>query len=64
MSDLHPILGDTRHQSRFKLATNRQQDLVIQQELEDVAKKSTREIASRKEEKKQRPLTDSEQTSL
>ena len=53
---------NSRQHSKFKLHTNRQQDLASQQELDDVAQKSLREIRARKQAERSRPLTEEEDT--
>ena len=62
MSDRKLFVYDhNRQHSKFKLHTNRQQDLVSQNELDDVAHKSLRQIAASKKATSERPLTKEEE---
>ena len=58
---LHVPEGKSR--GRFRHATNRKVEIILQQELDDVAKKSITQINAFKEARKNAPLTEEQTTS-
>ena len=59
--DIYPDFPDERHRGRFRLATSRREDITLQQELDDVGKKSIAHILLTKELKQSEPVAGSEQ---
>ena len=63
MSGLHPFVRDDEETGgRFRLNTNRRQELTVQMELDAVAMKSITEIKIKKEEERNAPISETEVT--
>ena len=60
--DLTPHLPDGAQRKPFRHATNRKVELILQRELDDVAKKSITQITAFKEARKNAPLTEEQMT--
>ena len=58
--DLYPDIPDDKQRSRFRHSTNRKVEIILQQELDDVAKKSITQIHAFKEARRNVPLTEEE----
>ncbi len=52
---------EERHLARFRLGTDRRVELTLQKELDNVARASIAEMATKKEAKKKEPLTIAQQ---
>lgn len=58
--DLFPHLPNESKKRRFHHSTNRKEEIILQQELNDVAKKSINQINAFKEARKNVPLSEEE----
>jgi len=59
--ELFPNKGDNR--GNFRHGTNRQVEITLRKELDDVAKKSVQEIIYKKDQNRKVPLDETEYTS-